>query len=138
MFTSSESSVTGLDFIFGGAPPVIIAMDIRLRQQTLTGPNFKKPESLIRNTERDELVRKLSWMWLPKGILSELLFFAVVTSQWIGGLLTHPAEDRLSIAADGAAMFMLFVVWRYLRRANREAGRLLQAEIDKLDQAEAQ
>ena len=90
------------------------------------------------NPERDELVRKLSWMWLPKGILSELLFFAVVTSQWIGGLVTHRAEDRLSVAADGAALFMLFVVWRYLRRANREAGRLLQAEIDKLDQAEAQ
>ena len=90
------------------------------------------------NPERDELVRKLSWMWLPKGTVAELLFFAVVTSQWIGGLVTHRAEDRLSVAADGAALFMLFVVWRYLRRANREAGRLLQAEIDKLDQAEAQ
>ena len=133
--TNTESFVPGLDFIFGLLPPVIVVMDLRLRQDDLSSPHFKKP--VVRNLERDELVRKLSWMWLPKSILSELLFFAVVTAQWIGGFVTHAAQDRLRVGANGAALFMLFVVWRLLRRANRKAGDLLQAEIGKLDRTEA-
>jgi hypothetical protein len=136
VLTSPESLVPGLDFIFGFVPPVIVAMDIRLRQDSLSSPNFEKPQGLNRNPERDGLVRKLNWMWLPKSILSELLFFTVVAAQWIGGIVTHPAGDRLRVSANGAALFMLFVVWRLLRRANRTAGTLLQAEIDKLDKAE--
>ena len=135
VWTNAESSVAGLDFIFGAAPPVIIAMDFRSRQDSLSSPHFKK--AVVGNPKRDELVRKLSWMWLPKSILSELLFFAVVTAQWIGGVVTHPAAERLPVTANGAALFMLFVVWRLLRRANRKAGDLLQAEIGKLDRAEA-
>src|SRR5690242_18982992 len=75
VITSPEPSVPGLDFISGFVPPVIVAMDIRLRQNSLSSPHFDKPQGLIRTPERDALVRKLSWMWLPKSILSELLFF---------------------------------------------------------------
>jgi hypothetical protein len=135
LLTNRESSVAGLDLIFGFAPPVIIAMDFRSRQDSLSSPHFKKAE--VGNAQREELVRKLSWMWLPKTILSEVLFFAVVTAQWIGGFVTHPAVDRQRSTANGAALFMLFVVWRPLRRANRETGELLKAEIKKIDQAEA-
>ena len=53
------------------------------------------------NPERDELVRKLSWMWLPKGTVAQLLVFPVVTSQWIAGIVAHPAAEGLRVAANG-------------------------------------
>src|SRR5262249_54862991 len=110
----------------------------RLRQDSLSSPHMKKPESIRHNRERAELVRKLSWMWQPKGIVSELLFFALVTAQLVAGLFSEPAVDRQRVLANAIDLFMLFVVWRLLRRANRTAGRLLEAEIKKLDQAAAQ
>ena len=62
----------------------------------------------------------------------------MVTAQLVAGFFSQPAADRLPVLANAVVLFMLFIVWRPLRRANRTAGRLLQAEIDKIDQAAAQ
>jgi hypothetical protein len=134
--TSPDSSIGVLNFLFGAVPPVIIVMDMRLRQDSLSSAHVKKPESMLHNRERVELVRKLGWMWLPKGIVSELLFFAVVMSQLVAGFFSQPAADRLRVVANAIALFMLFIAWRYLRRANRKTGDLLEAEIDKIDKAQ--
>jgi len=46
-------------------------------------------------------------MWLPKGTVAELLFFAVVTSQWIAGIVAHPAAEGLRVAANGGSVPIL-------------------------------
>jgi len=136
--TSPDSGIHIVNYMCGVLPPVIVFMDMRLRQNSLAPLNAEMPKSLFSNREKAELVRKLSWMWMPKWIASEILFLSMIALYTVAVPLTNSAADRVRVIANAIALLMLFVVWRPLRRANRTAGRLLQAEIAKLDRAEAQ
>ena len=53
--------------------------------------------------------------------------------------MSHSDVDRFRLGANITASLMLAIVWRYIRKFNRSARRLLQAEIDDLDKkAEAE
>ena len=82
----------------------------------------------------------------PKGLKSQVEghcrrgpFFAVLVFQLAAGIVSHSDVDRFRLGANITASLMLAIVWRYIRKFNRSARRLLQAEIDDLDKkAEAE
>jgi hypothetical protein len=128
-----------LNFFFGFMPYLIVFRSYRSRQEGIGFPKKDEiPVSVVLgNNERAELMRKLNLLWLPKGIVDEVLFFAVIALQFATSVLASPVVDRFRLGANFTASVMLLIVWGYIRRANRAAGRLVQAELDKLAAAEA-
>jgi len=139
MFTNPDSSSHIINILTAGLPIVIIAADFRAGQQGMSGPGRRKIPPIFYNREREELMRKLSMLWRSKGIAAEVLFFAVLVFQLAAGIVSHSDVDRFRLGANITASLMLAIVWRYIRKFNRSARRLLQAEIDDLDKtAEAE
>ena len=138
-FANASPSSSVLDGVFGFAPIAIIGMDYRSRQAGLSRPGATHvPGSVFQDHKRESLVYKLSLLWIPKGIVAEVLFFGVVVMEPVREIFGTPAVDWLRVETDAIALLLLFLVWRYLRKMNRSAGQLLQAQIDKLDEAKAQ
>ncbi|HYR85848.1 MAG TPA: hypothetical protein VE422_17290 [Terriglobia bacterium] len=134
LFTNPDSSFHSLNILTAGLPVLIIAAEYRGALKGMSGPGADHvPKSIFQDHEREELMRKRSLLWMPRGILAEVLFLAVMVVQFAAGIVSHPDFDRFRLGTNIVASLMLAVVWRYVRKANRSAWRLIQAEIDRLD-----
>jgi hypothetical protein len=131
-WASPRLSVPMLNALFIFIPICIPTAMYRRRQQ-----GFKRAQksdilhSLFAHDKQD-LERKRGNLWTPKGILAEVVFFAVVVVQFVASIYLSRQFDALRAAACSTAALMLFIIWRYVRKANRRADILLAAELEKL------
>src|SRR5262249_38694549 len=82
--------------------------------------------------DKQDLERKRNNLWTPKGIFAEVVFFGIVVAQFLASIYLSRQFDALRTGACSTAALMLFMIWRYVRKANRRADILLEAELDKL------
>ena len=134
------ASVQGRDFLFTFAPIAVFFLIYRLQMNVLSG---SAPS--LSHRHRDELLRKRDTLWGSDRTRSstwyacaEALFFAVLAlplciAVW-SGVFGHGANvDWIRVWTNLTALLILALVWIYIRQSNRNTARVLQEEIDALD-----
>jgi hypothetical protein len=132
--STTDSNLHWLDRLFGAAPMLIVGLSFKSRWEGMSRPKKDDVAKYTRgNHDKMEFQRKLSVLWTPKTIAVEVVFFCIVAMQCVAAPFAAPSFDWIQLATNVTASFMMLVVWRYIRKANRTAARLIQEEIDKLE-----
>jgi hypothetical protein len=132
-FANRHAGTSLVDMAFLMIPMVIITIDYLLRQKEFARPRIDEgPKSLFENRDKTDLLWKLSVLWIPSGIRAEVLFFVAVVLILVAGIVGEADVDWLRFDTSVFALLMMFAVWRYIRKVNRSAARLIQAEIAAL------
>ena len=131
---------SSLDPLFGAAP-ILVLSGMFYYRASKDGIKIKKKDDPDGSSLdplkrlRHDIKRKRVVLYTFRGGLGE----AVVFGSLIGNLLTQvflrPHFDSQQFGANVVATIMLFAVWRYIRRTNRRADALLEAQLATLKEA---
>ena len=67
-----------------------------------------------------------------KRFTHEAVVFAALIGNLLAQVFLRPHFDSQQFGANVVATIMLFAVWRYIRRTNRRADALLEAQLQTL------
>ncbi len=79
-----------------------------------------------------DIKRKRVILYTFRGGLGEAVAFGALAAHLLIQAYFRPNIDSMRFAANVVGVLMLVAVWRYIRRTNRRADALLEAQIEAL------